>query len=271
MRTIYLGLLAIVLLAACKNGKPTPQDEAHDSDSVATIADTDAVAVAGDLAADGLFDDFAYTFMHNKKFQLSRIKFPLPNLVDGKDAPVTAEQWTFDPLYSKDELYVMIFDSEAAVKSEKDTTINHVTVEKINLTAGRVKQYHFTREKRRWMLSRMETHDISLNPNSDFLAFYRRFATDAAFQQRHIVNPFRFKTYDPDSYQQIDGLLDVAQWPDFRPAMPAKTITNINYGQKYAAGGQRVMIFTGASAGMSSTLTFSRRGRSWRLVALESI
>ena len=117
----------------------------------------------------------------------------------------------------------------------------------------------------------MDTHNIGRNANRDFFEFYKRFSTDPDFQMAHIVNPFEFRTYDSDNFQAIDGVLDVAQWPDFKPDMPSGRITNINYGQRYSNNGQRVLVITSPSAGMSCTLSFRKHRGVWALVRMESI
>lgn len=222
-------------------------------------------------AADGLFDDFVYNFMRNREFQLSRIKFPLSNFVDGQSQPISREHWTFDPLYSRSGMYTMLFDSEKATRSEKDTTIHHVVVEWIYLKTERVKQYHFTKEHGAWVLSSIDTHSLKKNANHDFYTFYARFSTDEKYQLKHISNPFDFKTFDSDTFQPIDGVLDVNQWPDFKPELPTEVITNINYNQRYANNGQRVLVITSPSAGMSCTLSFKKQRGAWQLVGMESI
>ncbi len=248
-----------------------PTDDSVSTDTISTDSvPADSMSVLPPAAADGLFDDFAYNFMHNRRFQLSRIEFPLKNVVDGQEHPITREQWHFDPLYANRDVYTMLFEDEAAVKKEQDAAISDVTVEWVYLSQKRVKQYLFSKKNGKWMLHAMVTHELEKNVNSDFYAFYNRFAEEEKFQLQHVSNPLRFRTYDSDAFQEIDGVLDAAQWPDFRPDMPRHVITNINYGQQYA-GNQRVLVITSPSAGMSCSLTFRRRGETWMLVAMESI
>lgn len=273
----YLMIItsAILLLCACRGEKTenaeqenVPGDSATDSLATDSLA-TDSMEPP--VAADGIFDDFMYNFMRNKKFQKKRIKFPLENLVDGKNKPIAERAWKFDPVYVHEDVYTMLFDDEKSVTSEKDTSVHHVVVEWVYLDKGRVKQYHFSKDKGQWRLVRLDTHDIGKNVNRDFFKFYSRFSVDAAFQMKHITNPFEFRTYDPDSFQPMDGLLDVEQWPDFKPDMPSGRITNINYGQHYSSNGQRVLVITSPSAGMSCMLSFKKQKGGWTLVRMESI
>ena len=185
----YLMIVAsaILMLCACR-GEKTETAETVSVDSVPDSLATDSLGAdtaEPPVAADGLFDDFMYNFMRNRKFQKKRIKFPLENLVDGKNKPIAEGAWKFDPVYVREEVYTMLFDDEKSVTSEKDTSVHHVIVEWVYLDRGRVKQYHFFKEKGQWRLFRLDTHTI-------------------------------------------DGVLDVAQWPDFKPDMPSGRITNIN-------------------------------------------
>lgn len=271
MRNFIYCLAIIGLFAACRaERKSDPPTSA--TDSVAAAADTtmaDSVPAPPE-AADGLFDDFIYSFMRSPRFQSERTDFPLSNVVDGVNHPIARKDWKFDPLYIKQDVYTMIFDNARSVNAGKDTTLHHVVVEWVYLDKKRVKQYLFDKVKGCWRLVGLDTHELSKNANSDFYDFYRRFSSDTGFQETHIANPFHFKTYDYDQFQNIEGLLDVNQWPDYRPELPARVITNINYGQNYGDGRRRVLMICSPSGGMGCSLTFARSGKSWKLERLEN-
>lgn len=275
MRRSFSGIAIILLLLCSCNGKKAESVD-DVAAPIATVADTDSIARVEDAAnpptaADGFFDDFVYSFMHNRTFQKQRVAFPLRNVVDGKETFISKEEWTFDQLYAHNDTYTMLFENERSVENAKDTAIHSVTVEWVYLTQGRVKQYRFSKQCGQWMLVALDSHALEKNANCDFFSFYRQFSTDAAYQMKHISNPIAFKTYDTDTFQEIEGVLDVNQWPDFQPDMPTKVITNINYGQSYATNTQRVLVITSPSAGMSCTLTFKKKKGTWKLVGMESI
>lgn len=274
MKTLVACLILALLLSGCK-GKDRPVAEPDEPQSRAdTLAAVDAAVNDADEpsdAVDRLFDDFIYTFMRDRTFQLKRISFPLSNRVDGVDRPIERKQWKFDPLYAHSDFYTMIFDSERAVSREKDPKLDHVEVEWIYLNRGRVKQYIFKKQSGKWMLVGLNAQDLSQNANSDFYKFYHRFASDSDFQLAHIENPFEFRTFDSDNFQEIDGLLDVAQWPDYCPTLPSDVMTNINYGQHYRDSKDRVLVLTSPSAGMSCTLVFQKKQGIWKLVGFENI
>lgn len=265
--------MAVCLLAACTSRKSDPvQPKADPAPRQAdTTAVSDSLASAhAPKGADGLFDDFIYVFMHDAAFQRSRVKFPLKNLENGKNRPIARADWTFDPLYSRLEIYTVLLDGEKGTAAEKDTALRHVTVEWVHLKEGRVKRYVFNKENGRWLLVAIDAHALAQNDNSDFYKFYHRFSTDMAYQARHIANPFEFHTYDPDTNRPLEGLLDAAQWPDFRPELPAGRIANINYGQGYANSRLRVFMICSVSGGMGCSLTFKKTGDQWRLERLDN-
>lgn len=268
--TLFLAL-TFFLLAACRNDRQA-QTARTAADSLQAAEDP----LSGDTtanppkAADGLFDDFIYSFMSNARFQLERTDFPLTNVVDGTDSPITRRQWKHDKLFSTLDTYTVIFDSEQSAKSQKDTRLDSVVVEWVNLDKKRVKQFHFRKTNGQWRLTRLERHDLSKNVNSDFYDFYRRFSTDRSYQDKHIMSPFTFKTQDFDNLQTIEGVLEVEQWPDYRPDLPKGTITNINYGQHYANAKRRVLMICSQSGGMGCALTFVRTKKGWMLEKLEN-
>lgn len=271
MKVFFYSIAALLLLSACRGGKVS-DPEAALPDSVVVEADEAAhdAEPTPPEAADGLFDDFIYSFMRSRNFQVERTDFPLPNRIDGKDLPIARKDWKFDPLYVKQDVYTLLFDNPRSVKAEKDTSLKHVVVEWVYLDKKRVKQYHFNKRQGRWRLTALETQDLGRHANSDFYEFYRRFSSQPDFQRAHIANPFRFKTYDSDNFQDIEGLLDVSQWPDYRPNLPEGVITNINYGQSYGDARQRVLMICSPSGGMGCSMTFVRKGDTWMLQYLEN-
>lgn len=274
MRTFSCLSVLIWLCIACHENSPKTTDPEPD-DTTAVAADTAALLAPDSLpdppkAADGLFDDFIYSYMRSPRFQMARTVFPLPHYIDGVNHPIARDAWKFDRLYSTQEVYTIIFDNAKSISAEKDTSLHHVVVESVNLDKMRVKQYVFTKTNGQWRLAQLNSHQMKENINSDFYIFYRHFASNHTFQNEHIADPFHFKTYDSDNFQTIEGLLDVSQWPDYRPDLPTGTITNINYGQSYGNARRRVLMLCSPSGGMGCSLTFVRSGNTWLLERLEN-
>lgn len=272
MKTIVWGFIFVLLIASCKNNKTSDPVALEMTDSLEKTSDSlesDSI-LNPPKAADGLFDDFIYSYMRIPRFQLERTVFPLPNIIDGKKQTIEKSDWIFDHLYVKQDVYTVIFDNTKSMKAEKDTSLHHVVVEWVYLNKKRVKQYVFDKLDGQWKLTSLQQHGFSENVNNDFYVFYSRFSTDKRYQMSHISNPFHFKTYDFDQFQNIEGLLDVNQWPDYRPNLPSGTITNINYGQTYGNKNRRVLVVCSQSGGMGCSLTFVRKGKSWMLERLEN-
>ena len=274
MRTFFCLSVLLWLCISCHDGKPVASDTEH-HDTIPTGADSVPQRAEDSIpepprAADGLFDDFIYSFMRNPRFQMARTDFPLPNIVDGTNHPIPRSSWQFDRLYSKQDVYTIIFDNAKSIKAEKDTSLHRVVVESVYLDQKRIKQYLFHKINGLWRLTGLNTHRMSKNINSDFYEFYRQFSSSPRFQSLHITDPFKFKTYDSDNFQTIEGLLDVSQWPDYRPSLPKGTITNINYGQSYGNARRRVLMLCSPSGGMGCSLTFIRSGNTWLLEQLEN-
>ena len=221
-------------------------------------------------AADELFDDFFFNFAANRKLQRKRILFPLPVYENGKVVRTIAkDKWKIDNFFMRQDFYTLIFDNVKQMKVVKDTTINHVVVEKIYLTNNSVKQYLFNRIHGEWMLTSLNVHPIRQNSNASFLHFYQRFATDSAFQARSVHDPLHFVGPDPDNdFSNTSGTLLPEQWPSFAPELPHALIYNIIYGQKYTESNQKIFVIRGIANGLETELTFKKIGKEWKLMKL---
>lgn len=275
MKSVLGLLLTILLLAACSGNKTTEAEAvAQAVDSIekdTTTQDTLAQEEAAPpIAADGLFDDFAYNFMRNRKFQKERIRFPLPWTDGTEEKQLTADTWKYDPLYSKRDVYTILFDNAKSMENASDTALKQVTVEMISLKAGKVKQYRFEKLRGAWMLTHLRTQPIAENVNSDFLSFYARFAADNKFQQRCVRSPFRLSVVDEDTEERITGTADAAQWFIYSPVFPTGEITNVDYGQTYAKGASRVLVVSSTDGSMNSAITFVKKGSIWQVTKLEN-
>ncbi len=275
MKSVLGLLLTIMLITACSGNKPTEAEAVaqavdsmeKDTTSQDTLAQEEA---APPIAADGLFDDFAYNFMRNKKFQKERIRFPLPWLDGTEEKQLTAATWKFDPLYSKRDVYTILFDNAKSMANASDTALKRVTVEMISLKKGTVKQYGFEKLRGAWMLTNLRTQPIAENVNSDFLAFYARFAADNKFQQRCVRSPFSLSVVDEDTEERITGTADAAQWFVYSPEFPSQEITNVDYGQTYKKGTGRVLVVSSTDGSMNSAITFTKHKGKWQVTKLEN-
>jgi hypothetical protein len=280
MRKILFFIVAIIIFAttsfstsSCTDKKPASDTISSDSLIVDTASSDTLEDIISDTpmpkAADELFDDFIFNFAANKKLQRSRIQFPLP-VYHGKSVEkLTAANWKTEHFFMHQDFYTLIFDNQRQMNLVKDTSIDNVIIEKIYLHKKKVRQYFFKRINGQWMMTSINVNGIYQNMNSSFLNFYRSFATDTAFQMRHINNPLNFTGPDPDDdFSTMSGVLAPEQWSSFAPQLPGGMIYNIIYGQKYTESNKKIFVIRGIANGLETELTFRRRNGKWMLMKL---
>lgn len=272
------ALLTVLVPTGCTHKKAEAQDSLQ-ADSL--VADTSAADSAESIisetpmpkAADELFDDFVFNFAANRKLQWRRIVFPLPVYRDGKlEKKIGRDAWKMERFFMRQEYYMLIFDNERQKNLVKDTTIDHVVIEKIFFRLKTVQQFLFNRVNGEWMLTSMNYKPMYQNQNASFLKFYQRFATDSAFQVRSMADEVQFTAPDPeDDFSTISGVMMPQQWPDFKPSLiPSGIIYNILYGQKYTESGKKIFLIRGIANGLEIEMTFKRMGGHWKLTKFNS-
>ena len=260
--------------SGCSDKKPTTDSVAVDTLGADTVARDSSDELIAETpmpkAADELFADFVFNFAANRKLQFNRIHFPLPVYRDGKiTAKLEKKQWSMEHFFMRQDYYTLIFDNAKQMELVKDTTIDHVVVEKVYLKSGSVKQYLFNRINGQWMMTSINYKPMYQNLNASFLKFYRQFATDTAFQYRHLHNPVMFTGPDPDDdFSTMTGEIAPETWPAFAPQLPGNMIYNILYGQKYAESTQKIFVMRGIANGLELELTFRKHGGKWMLTKL---
>lgn len=265
-------LMVLCTTAGCTGKNNSGADTAGIDSTDTTAADTLEQLITEQpmpKAADELFDDFIFNFAANRKLQFKRIKFPL-RVVNGKsEKMVEKSQWKMEHFFMNQGYYTLIFDNRRQMKIVKDTSINHVVVEKIYLKRKKVKQYIFNRINGEWNLVEVNTGAMYQNNNASFLDFYQKFATDSAFQTRHLDSPIHFSGPDPDDdFSTMTGDIEPETWPAFAPELPANFIYNIIYGQQYTQSNKKILVMRGIANGMEMELTFVRKGKAWKLTRL---
>ena len=276
--SVLLALLTIVCFSSvgCTGKKP-----ASDADTVAsdtTVADTQAMDSTEKLieetpmpkAADELFDDFVFNFAANRKLQLSRVHFPLPVYRNEKVVKtIDKKHWKMEHFFMRQDYYTLIFDNQKQMNLVKDTTIDHVVVEKVFYHKKTVQQFLFNRINGQWMMTSINYKPMYSNKNASFLKFYGKFATDSTFQAEHLHNPVKFVGPDPDDdFSTMTGDIEPETWPAFAPKLPSSMIYNIIYGQKYNESNQKIFVIRGIANGLETELTFKRIGGKWMLTKL---
>jgi hypothetical protein len=280
MRRIILSvvLLAFILSLAvpygCTNKKPEQTDSIQSDSAVTDTTGEDSTEnlisqTPMPKTADELFDDFVFNFAANRKLQLKRIVFPLPVYRNGKlEKKIEKGHWRMEHFFMHQDYYTLILDNEKQVKLAKDTTIDHVVVEKIFFHLKTVQQFLFNRIKGKWMLTSINYKPMYQNDNASFLKFYQHFAVDSAFQMRSMAEEVKFSGPDPtNDMATMTGIIMPQQWPDFKPGiLPSGTIYNIIYGQTYKETNYKVLMIRGIANSNEVVYVFRRFGKRWKLV-----
>lgn len=276
--SVLLAVLTVVCFTSvgCSDKKPA---QVHDSTSVdSVVADTQTVDSTEKLieetpmpkAADELFDDFVFNFAANRKLQMKRVHFPLPVYHNDKLVKSIGKRaWKMEHFFIHQDYYTLIFDNQKQMNLVKDTAIDHVVVEKVFYAKKKVQQFLFNRINGEWMMTSINYKPMYSNMNASFLKFYGHFATDSAFQAKHLHNPVKFVGPDPDDdFSTMSGDIEPETWPAFAPQLPHGMIYNIIYGQKYAESNQKIFVIRGIANGMETILTFKRIHGKWMLIKL---
>lgn len=272
---IIAAVALITLTIGCKGRSELPTEE-NDTTAITTAdtldpdGTTEIVEVVPTKKADELFDDFLFAFMKNRHFQKQRIEFPLTYREDNNTATIERKDWENDPMFSKYEVFTLIFDNAKGEKLAKDTTLTHVVVEELNLDTQRTKCYTFNRTNGEWKLADISAQPMSESENSEFFNFYHKFATDAEFRQHHICDQVQFSTFDDDTFETIEGVIAASQFDEFAPELPTTKVTDIRYGQDHANTNTRILSIRALAGGMESNLQFKKLDNEWMLTRLDN-
>ncbi|MBR4572574.1 MAG: DUF4348 domain-containing protein [Prevotella sp.] len=218
-------------------------------------------------SADELFDDFFFTYAASRKVQNSRTLFPLKVMEYGKASVIEKQQWKVEHFFMKQGYYTLIFNGMRQLNSMKDTTVNNVIVERINMVKSVVKQWHFLRSNGQWKLTDIKVMPLKEHADAAFLSFYQKFSSNAEFQQASLAETVTFTGPDPeDDFSTMTGEILPEQWPMFAPQLPTGTIYNIVYGvQEKTSSSIRYFLIRGIANGLQTDLTFMKTNGKWEL------
>ena len=283
MKKLFVGICLLGLITSCGGGSRNPDVEGgllNAMDSIEAVADTLSMEEGVEelvmpVAVDESFADFLYNFALDEKLQRTRIVFPLPYYMDEKVDYIRKDNWQYDPLFSQQEYYTMLYDTMDDFELEKDTTSTSVRIDWIDLKSDKIKRYYFERIKGLWTLEAIDDASLQKNEKSqeDFYEFYERFAGDSLFQAERVVNPLPFVAPDPeDEFQILETTLEKEQWFAFQPKLSAEVLTNINYGQRLDNQSRtRIVELRGFGNGFNNLLCFRCRNGIWKLVRFEDL
>ena len=273
----YILVVALFLLLACRGNKTDKPVEVPDTVKEEVPVDTvqDTVATVDEpappAAADGVFGDFMFNFMRNRRFQRERVRFPLNITSGGTTRTVqSSAEWKHDRIFAHDEVYALAFNDAKSMRKSVMAKQDSVVISLLNFQDASVRNYSFHKERGAWMLINIETHGLREEAGSDFLDFISQFSRSAEYRISHVAPSFDLVVLDPDTYEQVKGNADASQWDDYAPELPTDKLALINCGGLSSTNSERIVQLTSMEEGMSSLITFRKQGGKWKAVKLEN-
>jgi len=223
---------------------------------------------------DGVFNDFLFAYLHSRTLRKERTANPLRLEHSERPAEMLEE---FDPEFEfgflSGDYFTTLYGNTSQMQAEDDEELEEdsiVSLQRINLNDGTIRNFLFMREGGRWQLDAIREGTFDEDDLSDFLSFYSRFCSDSIFQSQSIADPLHIVLQDPeDEEESIDGIISADQWQTFCPEVPSGIISNIRKGQHYS--GQKIVLRkSGLSNGLQEVFTFTKERTGWHLTRYEN-
>lgn len=296
MKKLLIPFCLLLIFAACGGNKNNNAENEADSTTIGTDSAMMDSAMKADIlptddkenadmanmvipaAADEVFYDFIGAFCNQKKYQVSRVKFPLVVSNDGNISEISKEQWNFTRLHYNDDAYTVFYPDDKSSRLEKDKNLNKVIVQQFD--SAKVKNYIFEKTSGQWMLSQISINPLEKDADNSFVTFYNEFITNNEFAATHSSGNVTFSGVidDEETYstkkvknhkissnqvaQYVASLKDEAR--------PGK-FSNIDFGQNNSASKTRIVILEEPNGGSSIKYYFVQSGDSWELSKIEAM
>ena len=278
MRKGLVIAVALGCLLSCKDSKMTNafdnEDEMEEDSIEAFVGDTLHLFEEEEppAAVDELFDDFFYNFIDDARFQGQRIAYPLPCKEGDESEKLTKQDWAQYDHFKNQEVLSVLYEREQDYALSKDTSMQHVGVEWIQLKNDDVERFQFNRVGGKWMLTEIDKKKRGNMPNVDFLNFYAKFMADTVFQGKSLAEPLKvILTSDDGEEEPQEEFLTVEEWFEMRHSLPLPTeeIVNVDYGQACISQNKKTLLLQGISNGMQMKFKFNKDGDDWKLMEIE--
>lgn len=266
------------MLLSCTDPKMTnafaTEEEAEEDSAEVFVGDTLHLFEEEEPpeAADMLFSDFFFNFIDDARFQMERVAFPLPYKKGDEVEHLTRDEWKASNHFLDNDYYYVVYEREADLELQKDTTVHNVGVEWYHLADGYVEKCYFNRVKGKWMLTDIINKSISDTPNAGFMEFYTHFVTDTIFQRESVADPLRLVIRSNDVEDETEEkLVSPDEWMSMRADFPLedKLFVNMNYGQTCISQNSKKLMLEGISNGEQTKFHFTKNGDEWKLVDVE--
>ena len=277
----FVAVMVATLLSCTGKSEPTTSDffpeEEELNDSLPFIEEVEeelGISEESTPQLDGLFNDFLFAYLHSHSLRQKRTANPL-RLEHSEPPAEMLEQ--FDPEFEfsflSGEYLTTLYGNAQQMQAEDEVELEDslVSLQRINLNDGTIRNFQFVREEGQWRLEAIREETFADNDDlSDFLNFYARFCSDSIFQAQSIADPLRISIQDSEDEEgSINGIIDADQWQIFCPEMPSGIISNIRKGQSYS--GRRMLLRkSGLSNGLQEVFTFTKERGNWRLTRYEN-
>jgi hypothetical protein len=275
---LVIAVAAGFLLGSCKDKKMenvfAPDDDVEEDSVEAFVGDTLHLFEETEppAAVDELFDDFLFNFIDDARFQGQRIVYPLPCTDGEEETSLTRQDWPDFDHFKNQELLTVIYEREHDLVLSKDTSMQSVAVEWIDLSHSMVEKFHFNRVNDKWMLTNIDKKRREDMPNGDFLNFYARFITDSVYQREALADPVKVILTSEDGEEEPqEEQVNADEWFEMRESipLPEDALVNVDYGQASISQNRKILLLQGLSNGMQMKFTFTKNGDDWKLMEIE--
>ena len=280
-KVIWLFVAAVAMLS-CGSNKQGQEDEEQEleleeilpPDTLAQEEEKLVLDEKDNIKLDGVFNDFLFAYLHSRTLRSERTAKPL-RMEHSEHPTELIEQ--FDPEFEfsflSGEYFTTLYGNARQMQEEDEEEMEEdsiVSLQRINLNDGTIRNFEFLREQGRWQLEAIRETTFQEDDLCDFLNFYALFCTDSLFQAQSIADPLHIVIQDTEDEEgSIDGIIDADQWQTFCPEVPSGIISNIRKGQSY--GQHRiVMRKSGLANGLQEVFTFTKDRGNWRLTRYEN-
>lgn len=224
-------------------------------------------------ALDGNFNDFIYTFLHNRQLQSERVGWPLRVTdAEGKVIRTVRNRAGLHKLLTPSctDYFVMLLEDVCQIESDASSTNSEAYVHLVDFDDLHINRCSYQRKEGLWMLNNVSEQTFNEHPLGRFLAFYQKFVSDSVYQIDHVAQPLNITMPDEEEETgSIEGTIDADQFPLFSPELPNGVVMFVDYGQLELDANRIVMVKCGMSNGMMDILTFEQEYGEWKLVGLE--
>jgi hypothetical protein len=217
-----------------------------------------------EMKTDTSFIDFFEKFMWDKKFQQSRVLFPIE--LNGNKIMIS-EEWNHLPFYAQND-YIPTLTSDTLSIFDKDLNLESNKMFIIDFKNEIVKSFVFEKVNKNWHLKNSNRTNFSNLPDLDFINFLIKFSNDSIFQIKSISFPLKESFADTENDYEITTKsikqYDWKFWKLTNDINQLLILADIQIDNKY-----RNIFFRGVENGILMKYIFERINGNWKLIKLE--